>query len=307
MKEPELLVTLWPSFPFFSRFAFDTRLNGIRLNSAMTKKDTLGDELQQAKNLGGPVQLYFDLKGRQLRVKEAHAYKDHLELKLNHKIKTTTPRPVLFKAGTDRALLEKVVDGDCLVFKGGPYYAVEEGESLHIRDPHLVIEDPLFTDYEIFKISEAKKTGIDRFVLSYVEHSSDIAAFREYVGDAEIIAKIESRKGLEYVANEYKKEDNLALMAARGDLYVELNRPDEILSATKLIIEKDPEAIVGSRMLLSVINQAVPECSDFCELAWLYDIGYKKFMLCDGLCLKEESLARAINVFEGFKYSYAKK
>ena len=31
----ELLVTLWPSFPHFERFATDTRLHGIRLNSAM--------------------------------------------------------------------------------------------------------------------------------------------------------------------------------------------------------------------------------------------------------------------------------
>ncbi len=38
-------------------------------------------------------------------------------------------------------------------------------------------------------------------------------------------------------------------MAARGDLYVEINTPHDILNATKLIIEKDPEAIVGSRML----------------------------------------------------------
>lgn len=120
----------------------------------------------------------------------------------------------------------------------------------------------------------------------------------------ESISKIESKKGLQYAAQEFIKEPNLSLMAARGDLYVEIEKPDEIMSATEMLVERDPQAIVGSRMLLTLINQSIPECSDLSELAWLYDIGYKRMMLCDGLCLKEASLARAVNVFERFEKSY---
>lgn len=93
-------------------------------------------------------------------------------------------------------------------------------------------------------------------------------------------------------------------MAARGDLYVEVDKPHEILNAMKLIIKKDPEAFVGSRILLSVINP-VPECHDFSDLAWLYDIGYRKMMLCDEICLKEELLNRAVSVLDAFRKSYA--
>ncbi len=304
MKNLELMVTLWPTFPHFERFAKDGRLIGIRLNSAMINKDTLTGELADAKRLEGPVPLYFDIKGRQLRVTETYADKDHLELKLNHPIEVKTPTMVLFKAGVDQALLTKVVDGDHLIFSGGPKYIVYEGESLHIRDPSLSVKGKLFTDYEIEKIKKSRAAGFDRFVLSYVEESRDIDEFRSYIGDSELILKIENKKGLGYVANHYQKKPNLSLMAARGDLYVEVDRPHDILAATKLIIEKDPEALVASRMLLSVINQSVPECSDLCELAWLQDIGYKRFMLCDGLCLKEEPLARAVNIMESFGNSY---
>lgn len=77
------------------------------------------------------------------------------------------------------------------------------------------------------------------------------------------------------------------------------------MAALKLIVEKDSEACVGSRLLLSVITEPVPSCADFLELAWLYDIGYRKMMLCDEICLKEGLLATAINAFESFREAYA--
>jgi len=96
-------------------------------------------------------------------------------------------------------------------------------------------------------------------------------------------------------------------MAARGDLYVEIDRPHQMMDALKLIAHKDPGAYVGSRILLSLINKPVPECADFLDLAWLYDTGYRKMMLCDDLCLKDEWLSTAVNVLESFRDSYAKK
>ena len=138
-----------------------------------------------------------------------------------------------------------------------------------------------------------------------MEDQRDIEEFREHVGNTEIIAKIENQNGLDYVATRFKKEDNLSLMAARGDLYVELAKPHHILEALKLIIQKDPDASIGSRILLSLVNSPVPSCADLSELAWLYDLGYRKMMLCDELCLKEDLLSRAVNVFDSFRASYA--
>ena len=57
-------------------------------------------------------------------------------------------------------------------------------------------------------------------------------------------------------------------------------------------------------MLLSMVDRSVPMLADLCQLSWLYDIGYKKMMLCDELCLTEERLGRAVNAFSAFRGAY---
>jgi hypothetical protein len=301
----ELYVTLWPTFPHFRRFATDYRLAGIRLNSAMIHAHELDRELEIAQTMDDTVPLFFDIKGKQLRVTDVFSYPDHLELTINHPITVQTPVPVLFKGGEDYALCIDVRDKKHLIFEGGPGYNVYEGESLHIRDPGLTVEGPVLLDYEIEKITKARKAGFTRWCLSYVEKASDIEEFREHVGDNLVVAKIENKKGLEYVATDFKKEPNLCLMAACGDLYVEIDKPHHIMTALKLIIRKDPGAFAGSRMLLSLVQKPVPKCADLLQLAWLYDIGYRRMMLCDEICLKEELLASAVNVFDAFRGIYA--
>lgn len=302
-RAPDLMVTLWPSFPHFNRFAKDKRINGIRLNSAMMSQPELDKEITTIKDGGYDIsQLLFDIKGRQLRVIETIPNDQRLEIVLNHPIDVKTPVVVLFKAGQDFAILDHLEDGGRkLVFQGGPRYRVSPGESLHIRDKSLRINGDLFTQAEKEKIEKVKSAGFNRYFLSYVEKQSDVDEFQELVGkDAEVWLKIESIPGLKFV-NEFQKKDNLILVAARGDLFVEVEKPHHILEAQRLIIKKDPEACVGSRILLSVITDPIPSCADLTELAWLNDIGYRKIMLCDELCLNENMLGTAVSVFDGIK------
>lgn len=329
---PELMVTLRPSFPHFQRFTADHRLAGIRINVPMLTVPELQHEFGLASMLGGHVPLWFDIKGRQLRVIEVHMNPDYLDVTLNHPIAVPTPTTVLFKAGVDPARLVRLEDGgQRLIFEGGPRYLVKAGESLHIRDPRLNVGGAQFTDVELEKIGYAKKAGFTRWFLSYVQSQRDVDEFLELVGPgSEILLKIENKKGLSYVANEFKKRDGIRLVAARGDLYVEINRPHEITDAVKLIIGKDPEANVGSRILLSVLQESVlaqfsyvvrsrpkeidydkllqavhrpsvPSCADWHEIAWLMDIGYQSFLLCDELCLYEELLDAAVDAFDEFR------
>lgn len=305
---PELSVTLWPSFPHFKRFANDERITGIRLNSAMMSNPELDKELELIKTIRTTVPLFFDVKGRQMRVTEVIPNKENLVIKLNHPIEVRTPCVVLFKAGADQALLHHLEDdGHTLVFEGGPRYKVIAGESLHIRDKSLVVKGNIFTDLELEKIAKVKAAGFDKYFLSYVEKQSDIDQFQELVGkDAEIWLKIESIPGMRFVNNDFQKRDNLVLVAARGDLFVELDQPHHMIQALRQIIAKDPEACVGSRLLLSVIDSPVPSCADLVEIAWLHDIGYQRMMLCDEICLKENLLASAVAVFDGVKYDLGK-
>lgn len=308
--------------PHFSRFATDKRLQGIRINSAMMELSELDNEFKAVRDTPNAVPLYYDIKGRQLRIRSA-TYKDnHLEVVLNHPIRVNTPCPVLFKAGEDFAVLNEVCNvtttvpsqiskveyTQVLIFQPlAPKFRVKAGESICIRDPSFKVLGDTFPSYEIEKIKRVVASGLfTRYVLSYVESQRDIDQFRELVGkDVEIIAKIENVRGLEWVANGFKRQPNLSLMAARGDLYIEVDKPHEILNAMKLIIGADPNAMVGSRILLSCVNREVPDAVDFSELAWLYDIGYRRMMLCDDLCIKEDRLARAVNAFNGFRDHYA--
>lgn len=306
----DLFVTLWPSFTHFPQFLSDDRVQGIRLNSAMTGLDELDQELESIRKLSPRERnsLYFDVKGRQLRITEVHDnFPVDFQLRLNHPISVNTPTDVLFKAGADEATLVALEeDGHKLVFKTGPRFRLRPGESICIRDSSLRVRGQLFTDVELQKIEKVRKAGFKRYFLSYVESQRDVDQFLELVGrDSEIQLKIESKAGLQYVANSFKKADNLSLVAARGDLYVEVDRPHDILPALKLIAEKDPDAIAASRLLLSVVAEPVPSCSDFCELAWLRDIGYRRMMLCDDLCLKGELLDVAVSAFDEFRTSYA--
>lgn len=307
-KDLKLMVTLWPSFPHFKSFLNDDRLAGIRLNSAMMALPDLARELSivDSEQRDNTVPLFYDIKGRQLRIEEVRALPSHLEVVLNHPIKVQTPTPVLFKAGADAALLERVEDeGYRLVFRGGPKYMVRAGESLHIRHPSLVVGGDQFTVTESEKIAAVKQAGFTRWFLSYVQNQRDVDQFLELVGrDAHVMLKIEDKKGLEYAATDFVKRDNLQLVAARGDLYVELDKPHQILEAQELLIRKDPEACVASRLLLSVIRSPVPSCTDFSELAYLYNIGYRNIMLCDELCLKDEFLTPAVAAFDAFRDLY---
>ncbi len=273
--------------------------------------------------------------------------KNNLDLRLNHPISVKTPAKVLFKAGADNALLENIEEnGQRLIFRGGPAYMVRPGESIHILHPSFKINTngSLFTDQEKVKIEKVHRFGFKNYFLSYVEQQRDIEEFQELVGkDSLLMLKIENQRGLDFVANNFVKSDNLVLVAARGDMYIELAWPHQILDALKLIIEKDSEACVGSRIMLSVVNEIrnrkvadaiklvrsmdlketdpsrtiettllslinrdIPSCADFCELAWLYNIGYRNMMLCDELCLREDLLDIAIGAFDAFRKNIEK-
>lgn len=304
-----MLATLWPSFPHFSRFGNDERLAGIRLNSAMIDEAELKDQLTRIKFRTTRLPLYYDVKGRQLRVTEVLPNPDYLDIRINHPVEVDTPVVVLLKGGADAALLGEVSEGGLrLTMQANPRYGMKVGESLYFRHPSFRIKPcAQFTELELKKIALVKEAGFARYFLSYVQCERDVDEFRELVGrDSQIFLKIEDNRGLSYVANEFKKEDNLTLVAARGDLYVEVNQPHDILAAQRLIIEKDPQACAGSRLLLSLVREEVPSCADLSELAWLYDIGYRSMMLCDELCLKGDLLGKAVTAFDAFRTAYSK-
>lgn len=307
VKDVNFHVTLWPAFPHFGRFAKDARLAGIRLNSAMMLASEIDDEFE-IRVQRATVPLWFDVKGMQLRIREVVCDHncDHLEFILNRPVKTKVPFVVDFKAGEDAAQCVEIRDGTHFIFRGGPKNEVRAGESIHIRQNHEV-GGPVFLDYEIEKIKKISDLGFTNWYLSYVWDQKHVDEFRELIGqDAQVRLKIENVAGLSWVERAWKPQPNTNLVAARGDLYVEVEYPHEVLNACRLIISKDPDAMVGSRMLLSLVKSHVPSCADFSDLAWLHDIGFRNFLLCDELCLKPEMLSPCVTILDEFRKNYCK-
>ena len=324
-QDLQLFVTLSPSMPHFPRFAVEDRLAGIRINSAQMFTNEMDNEIAKASAVKNPIPLWFDIKGKQLRIDQVFDCDDHLEITINHPISVHLPATVWFKSEKDHATLIAIKDnGSRLIFDGGPQFLVKEGESFHILDKSLVVGGVTFTRKEKEKIAKVRKAGFTHYCQSYVQCQRDVDEMRELIGkDSKLVLKIEDEKGLKYAATEFKPTTGVHLMAARGDLYVEISPPHRILDALKTVIKADPGAWVGSRFLLSICRpivhgdtvevengqvcyEAVPDCADLCEMAWLHDIGYRRFLLCDELCMREDWLSRCVNILDAFRTSYTK-
>ncbi len=237
--------------------------------------------------------LWVDLKGRQLRVIGA-AIPPFTEIRLSHSITVNTPADAYFSDGSERARIV-AVDGDRIILEDGPRRLVGPGESINIVHPSLTIEGTL-TETDKAYLSAMKEMELTHVMLSYVESAGDIEEVRELLPNAKILLKIETQRGLEFVRRHQSAHGHL--IAARGDLYVEVLRPHKIIEAVKTIIQADPDAIAASRIFDSLSWTSIPASADISDVAFLLEVGYRTFMLGDQVCLKRDSVMEALNLLE---------
>ncbi len=275
-------------------------IKGIRWNTGAPTSDIKSRVLTNFQRNIDPIKGWIDLKTRELRIINSPTVPyDYLEL--NHEIEVDTPTVMYYNEGKKVVIIKDVFDGNKLMvklpdnFTGKETIRFGEGASINIPDESLKVKRYLTqTDKEY--IEAAKHIGLHNYLLSFVESTEDIKELMKLDPNANIIAKIESKKGLHFVTNEYEQvKNNVRLLVARADLYIELNRPHEILKALRLIIKQDPTAIAASRILESFLDlKSIPLCADFTDLGFLLEIGYKTFLLGDDLCQNEESLLSAL-------------
>jgi pyruvate kinase len=285
------IVTMPPYAQYMSEVLKYPSVSGIRLNTVMPTKGKLEDLLGSINNLAleNGKDFWVDLKCRQLRVK-SYGVPPFTEIELSHKIKVFTPCKAYF---SDRACSATVleVDGNKLIMQEGPYRVVGPGESVTIPHSTLEIEGYL-TDKDKEYIEAGNKAGLRNYMLSFVENSGDIEEFRRYCSNANIISKIESKKGIDNLSTITTR-----LMAARGDLFMELKWPHNILPALEKILKQDSNAVVASRILASLARNSEPTCEDIGDLDNLLRMGYKTFMFGDEVCLKRDTIISALNLF----------
>ncbi|HXE71650.1 MAG TPA: pyruvate kinase [Candidatus Nitrosotenuis sp.] len=285
------IVTAPPYAPFLEEVARHPLVAGLRLNTVMPLKETPGEALRRLSRLGPP--LWVDLKGRQLRVVGA-AIPPFTEVRLSHPVQVRTPALAYFSDGREPARIA-AVEGDRLILEEGPHRLVGPGESVNIVDPTLRIQGTL-TDLDRQYLAAMAALGLRRVMLSFVEEPEDVLEVKGLLPEAEVILKIESARGLDLVRRQGSSLGRL--MAARGDLYVEVQRPHRIVSALRAVVAADPEAVVASRLFTSLARGPVPEAADIGDAAFLMALGYRTFMLGDEVCLRRESVLGALNLLE---------
>jgi pyruvate kinase len=284
----QAIVTVPPHARFLREVASHPLVSGLRLNTVMPIAGPLKDTLERLAALGKP--LFIDLKGRQLRVKEA-AVPPFTELRLTHRLKVETPCRAYFSDGRESALV-LACEGDKLILEDGPRRVVGPGESVNIPDASLAVEGVL-TDKDAEYVTTARALGLHDFMLSFVESPSDLDAVRALDPAARIVAKIESRRGLAAAL-----DGGLGrLMAARGDLFVEL-APHELPGAMRAILARDKDAILASRLFPSLASSLEPAAQDVTDAAFAIALGYRTLMLGDEVCLRRESVISALNLLE---------
>ncbi len=291
MMKVRAIVTAPPYAPFLEEVARHPVVGGLRLNTVMPLKEGPREALERLGALGQP--LWVDLKGRQLRVVGA-AIPPYTEVHLNHPISVKTPVDAFFSDGTE-CVRVAAVDKTRLILEDGPRRLVGPGEGVNIVHPSLRVEGTL-TETDRAYLAAMREMGLTRVMLSYVESPADVEEVRELLPGAEIVLKIESERGLNF-ARRYKATHG-RLMAARGDLYVEVLRPHRIVSALRDIVIADPEAIVASRICDSLAYQAIPESADIGDLAFLIGLGYRTFMFGDKVCFRRDSIIEALNLLK---------
>jgi pyruvate kinase len=261
------------------------------LNTVMPLREGPKEALERLRCYGQP--LWVDLKGRQLRVVGA-AIPPYSEVRLSHTIQVDTPVDAFFSDGTE-CVRVAAVDGDRLILEDGPRRLIGPGESVNIIHPSLKISGTLTeTDKAYLKAMEA--VSLHKVMLSYVESVSDIQEVQALLPGAEVMLKIETQRGLDFARKHGSSFGRL--MAARGDLYVEVLRPHRMVSALRQIISADHQAVVASRIFDSLAHHPVPVSADISDAAFLLSLGYRTFLFGDVVCLQRDTIIEALNLLE---------
>jgi pyruvate kinase len=285
------IVTVPPYANFLQEVADHPIVCGFRLNTVMPIKESPREILERLNQYNQPV--WVDLKGRQLRVVGA-AIPPFTEVVLSHHIRVQTPVDAYFSDGNERARIV-AVDGNRIILEDGPRRLIGPGESVNIIHPSLEIKGTL-TETDKSYIEAMKELGMTKAMLSYAEISRDVYELRKLLPKADLMLKIETQRGLEFAKKYGTKHGRL--IAARGDLYVEVLRPHKIVDAVKTVIKADKHAVVASRIFDSLAWTSVPVSADIGDAAFLIEIGYRTFMLGDQVCLKRDSVIEALNLLE---------
>ena len=177
------------------------------------------------------------------------------------------------KVFIDNALLElEVIDkkNDYVLLKALDDGKIQDKKTINVPGVDLKLD--FMSEVDKKDIAFASQHACDYLALSFVNTKEDVVAARKIIeesgGDALIISKIESRRGIENIDEIIDESDGI--MVARGDLGVEVSL-EELPMLQKAIIRKCREkgkfAIVATEMLASMYDSPRPTRAEVSDVA----------------------------------------
>ncbi len=237
--------------------------------------------------------LYVDLEGRQLRIANWTPHNSG-SVKLNRDFEIELPGKIFFRGAGWFEIVDVDTEKRKVFFeRNGRFrnYYFGESQSAHIVAKNFEVKGYLGgLDREY--ISAARDLGIYNFMLSFVENQSDLEEFEKCYHSTgvlvypKVVAKIESRAGVEYLRKFSNPiyADFLKFMAARDDLFLSfVDHKEDFLDALKLIVKKDPNAILASHIMSGIESDGEVSVGNISDIALMSKFGYKHFMLSDGM------------------------
>ena len=296
MKQDCILIATLPSLNNMEKVqkVFQTpHISEVRFNTGVQTPYSIEETLEILKKLSIKYnkKLWIDIKGRQLRVTK---WADPLYscIEINHRVQVSYPAQIHFRNG-DTVNITHIKEGNKLFVDPLPRQALGAGQSINIIAKDVEVDDYL-TEKDKQYLNACKKLDLTHIMASFLESFDDLAQILHILPNAQIVSKIESLKGLSFIS-QYTVPN---LMAARDDLYLQCGQNYSMLNCLKTIIEKDSGAICGSKIFLSLEKRNTVDFADFADLELMYNMGYRKFMLCDNVC--NYSFAKAIQAWKEF-------
>lgn len=231
--------------------------------------DTKGPEFRTLKFKDGGVTLH---EGDTIKMSKSCIQGNEKEFGVNH-----SEAIDFIKIGDrvliDNALFElEVIDkkNDYVTLKALGNGKIQNNKTINV--PGVDLQLDFISDVDKEDITFAAQHACDYLALSFVNAKEDVIAARKIIyeagGDALIISKIESRKGIENIDEIIDESDGI--MVARGDLGVEVPM-EELPTLQKNIIKKCREkgkfAIVATEMLASMYENPRPTRAEVSDIA----------------------------------------
>jgi len=264
-----------------------------RLNFSHNTQDqhlkTINNLKQAREELDMPLAIMLDTKGAEIRIKQLFGK----ELKVKAGQKLSLKKEI--KSENDLVIEPfSVLEG----IKPKTKVLIDDGyiitEVVEVKDSEVVIEVknpgtiklnkgvnipgansklPILTTQDIEDIKFGCKHDVDLIAASFIRSPEGVLEvknilFEENKSDISVIAKIESKEGIDNFDAISEVADGI--MVARGDLGVEIN-VSEVPKYQKMMIEKSiincKPAVVATQMLESMINSPRPTRAEVSDVA----------------------------------------